>query len=142
MFLFRSYGDVEVIHTKLDTGDYSIEGYEHLITIDRKATSGELYLNFGAGVGRFNDELARMALIPNSFFICSFPANDIITFPVNSGIPKSRWSKLRMRGPYLRKKIFEIEEKYPNIKFIFSSNWIEAEEKAYNILKEFYDQHK
>lgn len=38
----------DVIYRKLDAGDYSIEGMEHLIMIERKAGVDELYSNFSS----------------------------------------------------------------------------------------------
>lgn len=36
----------EVVYRKLDAGDYSIEGMQEIITIERKANVDELYTNF------------------------------------------------------------------------------------------------
>jgi ERCC4-type nuclease len=35
-------------HTKLDQGDYSLKGLEHLISIERKASANELYTNLSS----------------------------------------------------------------------------------------------
>lgn len=50
---------IETVTKTLKTGDYSIEGHENEITIERK-TPAELYLTCGAGRARFEKELERM----------------------------------------------------------------------------------
>ena len=41
---------------------------------------------------------------------------------------------------FLKKRIREIEEEFPNIKFIFTYSNVEAEEYTYNLLKAYYDK--
>lgn len=48
----------DVIRKKLDTGDYSIEGYENKIAIERKSLS-DLYGSLTSGHKRFARELER-----------------------------------------------------------------------------------
>lgn len=140
IFLFRAYGDVEIINKKLDTGDYSLEGFETKITIDRKANSGELYINLGSGGARVKKELDRMALFDRAYFVCAFPESDLYSFPVNSGIPKYRWKYLKMAPAYMRKRVKEIQEEYKSIKFIFCDSAYDAERVSYELLKEYYEQ--
>ena len=47
-------------HIKLDGGDYSIEGLEHLIVIERKASIDELYNNFTKDKARIVAEFERL----------------------------------------------------------------------------------
>lgn len=49
-----------VVVEKLDHGDYSIKGYEHLISIERKASVDELSGNLGKNRARFMREMERM----------------------------------------------------------------------------------
>lgn len=50
----------EVIYEKLDGGDYSIRGMEHIITIERKATVDELFTNFTKDKKRIAAEFERL----------------------------------------------------------------------------------
>ena len=59
-FLF-SKGSI-VTEQCLKTGDYSLRGHEDKITIDRKATSGELAMCFGSEWKRFQKELYHGAV--------------------------------------------------------------------------------
>jgi hypothetical protein len=138
-FTFKSYADVRIIEKKLDTGDYSSPSFENKVTVDRKNSAQELYINFGTDSKRFDAELERMKSIEFAYFVCSFPYSHLESFPVNSGIPSNRWHTLKIKGSYLRMRVKEIEEKYSNIKFIFCKNVFEAEEVTYRILKEHID---
>ncbi len=59
----------EVIHRKLDSGDYSLDGAEHIVTIERKAGVDELFNNFSSADGRrrIMAEIDRMP--PVRFFV-------------------------------------------------------------------------
>ena len=50
----------EVIHKKLDAGDYSIEGMEDILVIERKSGVDELYMNFTKERKRIFAEFERM----------------------------------------------------------------------------------
>jgi ERCC4-type nuclease len=50
----------DVIYQKLDGGDYSIQGMEDIITIERKATVDELYMNFTKDKKRIAAEFERL----------------------------------------------------------------------------------
>ena len=56
---FTGFKDVEVVRTKLDAGDYSLVGYESLITFERKSVQ-DLVGTLIGGHERFLRELERM----------------------------------------------------------------------------------
>ena len=56
---FTGFKDVEVVRTKLDAGDYSLVGYESLITFERKSVQ-DLVGTLIGGHERFLRELDRM----------------------------------------------------------------------------------
>jgi len=49
-----------IVHTKLDAGDYSIKGIEHLIVIERKMNADELFNNFTQNKERIYAEFERL----------------------------------------------------------------------------------
>lgn len=140
IFLFSSYG-VETVVKKLDTGDYSIEGFEDKITIDRKRTSSELQMCLFSQYDRFEKELIRMSSFDEAYILCSFPYSYLYTFPQNSSMPKRIMRKFRGGAAYLRKKLHEVNEEYPYVKFIYSDDQVDAEYRAYNLLKNYYESH-
>lgn len=126
------FDDYQTTHAKLDTGDYSISGMEHLVAIERKRNVSEFANNITEK--RFKDVLERLDKIPHSFILFEFDMNDIMMFPVGSDIPKKLWPKIRISPTYIIKNIVEIELLY-NISFVFCGNAANAQTIASSIMK-------
>ena len=75
---------------KLDTGDYSVEGLENILCIERKRSVSEIANNITES--RFKDVLSRMSKYRFPFILLEFDLQDVLNFPVGSEIPKSVWS--------------------------------------------------
>ena len=103
--------------------------------IERKASTGELALNLGKKKKQFEAELERMSKFKYAYVICEFSEDALMQFPVGSTIPKRRWRYLRMNGKFMRKKLYDYEEKY-NIEVIFTENKQFAEKEAMRIFFE------
>lgn len=108
-----------VINKALKTGDYCLEGLEKKFCIERKGSVGELSGNLTKT--RFTRELERMDLLEHSFIICEFTFEDLCRFPFGSGIPKSRWRRLKISSGFLIRRIIEIETSY-KVKIIFAGD--------------------
>lgn len=100
----------EVIHRKVDTGDYAIEGLEQVLCIERKRNVQELVLNIRGD--RFTRELERMQSYKHRFLICEFDLDDIRKYPVGSSIPKKELAKVRANGEWILKCITRLQVKY------------------------------
>ena len=61
--------DFDIITRKLDTGDYSISGFENLVIIERKQDINELYACFTSQRKRFFNEIDRMMQYPLRFLV-------------------------------------------------------------------------
>lgn len=109
-----NYGGTIV--AKLDQGDYSIEGYENFIIIERKGSVAEFANNITQK--RFYNELDRSRNIPHVWIVLEFDMDNIIAYPKGSGIPKKHWNKLGFSGPYILKCMIEINLQYPNVNII------------------------
>ena len=110
----------EMVDLSLPTGDYTLVGYETKLTIERKANTAELAKNIYEA--RFTRELERMREFQHPFLILEFTANDVLHFPLNSGIPKYLWGKIKTTSYSLLKSIIEMELHYPTIKIIFAGS--------------------
>ena len=122
----------------LKTGDYTIEGREDCLIIERKATTAELALNLGKKRMQFEAELERMTFFQHPYIICEFSEDNVREFPKNSTVPVSKWKYLRMNGKFMRKCLHDYEEKY-GVKIIFTNNKEEAEEEALKIIQDVYN---
>lgn len=129
--------DIEV--RKLDTGDYSIAGWEDKVCIERKASTAEIANNVTQK--RFFNELVRMQQYQYKFLICEFPFTDILTFPRNSGIPYSKHKYLKISSAYILKVMSQIQIKY-NIPVIYIDGQQEAEVLVDNLFRRIVESGK
>lgn len=123
---------------KLDTGDYSIEGLEHLLCIERKRSVSEIATNITEK--RFKDVLGRMNQIPYRFMLFEFDLEDVYSFPVGSDIPKRLWDSLRVSSNFILKYITMIQVQY-GIHVLFCGDSDNAEKLAVSIMKRVYEKH-
>lgn len=133
------FGNHTTSRQKLDTGDYSIEGLEHLLSIERKQSVSEIATNITEK--RFPAFLERLSLIPHRFMLFEFDLEDVYNFPVGSEIPKAKWEKLKVKSNYILKYLSIINIKY-NIHTIFCGDADNAEKMAIRIMRTVYDKYK
>jgi hypothetical protein len=94
----------------LETGDYTLAGYEKVLCIERKGSCGEFARNLLEN--RFEKELQRMEAFPHSFIILEFTMAEILSFPKGSGIPPYLWKSLKTSPYFLLKRFIELQFKY------------------------------
>jgi hypothetical protein len=142
---FSFYG-AEQKRTKVETGDYTIQGYEDQISIDRKRNVGEIYQNLFKEYPRFKREMERMEGM-EAYVVCEFPYSDVLTFP--DRMPLVWCAKAKKRVPmklhFSSKNIIEridlIKSRH-GVEFIYCDTRREAESAAFDILREFYGKNK
>lgn len=128
-----------IVCTSLKTGDYTIVGFEDILCIERKRSVSEIARNVTED--RFIRELERMAAFPYSFLICEFAISDILVYPMGSDIPKNRWRKIRIRAPFILKRLSQIMINY-HIPILFCENAQNASTIALNIMKRTYEKYE
>lgn len=136
-FHFTSSKIDEVINRKLDTGDYSIEGLEDKLCIERKHTVNEFYGNVTKD--RFWREMERMKDYKYRFMVFEFGVTDIEMFPHGSDLPKSVIAKMKISSAYLMKCIARIQTEY-DIHVLFAGNVDNAVCLTTNIMKAVYER--
>jgi hypothetical protein len=102
---------------KLDSGDYSIVGCETSHCIERKGSITEFARNLTEK--RFERELIRLNDMIVAIVILEFEYQALIDWPENAGLTAKQKSFVRTTGKFLRKRLHEYEERYPNVKFLF-----------------------
>lgn len=123
---------------KLDTGDYSIEGLEDILCIERKRSVSEIANNISEK--RFKDVLDRMSKMRYPFMLFEFDLEDIYSFPVGSDIPKKLWDNLKISANYILKYITLIQLNY-GVHILFCGGPENAEKMAVSIMKRVYEKH-
>lgn len=136
-----SFYNVETSIATIKTGDYSLEGYQDLIFIERKASTSELYNNLIKNYTRFQRELDRAKDCKYKYIICEFHYTDLLTFPKNSGMPFFLQKRLRASGSFLRRRVMEVEEKYDVI-FLYCGTPDMAASKVIEIFEEIESHEK
>jgi ERCC4-type nuclease len=132
------FGHHTTSRRKLDTGDYSIEGLENLLCIERKQSVSEVANNITEK--RFANVLERMSEIPHRFMLFEFDLQDVYDFPVGSDIPKNKWNKLRVSSNYIIKYLSLINTNY-NIHTIYCGDADNAEKMAVRIMRTVYGKY-
>ncbi len=127
-----------IIERKLDTGDYAIKGLEHVLCIERKKTVSEFAIN--STDPTFKKCLDRMKDYEHKFIVFEFSPDDILKYPVGSGIPKSQWPKLKITNKYIFRFISEIQVKY-GIHVVYGGDSYHAQWAAWNIMKRVNEQY-
>jgi ERCC4-type nuclease len=123
---------------KLETGDYSIEGLEHLLCIERKKSVSEIANNITEK--RFVNVLDRMSKMSYPFILLEFDLQDVYSYPVGSDIPKKLWDSLRISANYILKYLTLIQLNY-GIHLLFCGDAENAEKMAVSIMKRTYEKH-
>lgn len=137
---FSIYADVKrQVRRGLKTGDYTVEGYEDRLCIERKRTTGEISLNLGSKYNQFKAEFDRMQDFEHRCVICEFPLWLILQFPTGSGIPHKRWKWLRTNGKFLYGRLMDMSNEY-NVPVYFSNSSLEAQEIAINIMRKIANE--
>ena len=119
--------------TKLDTGDYTVEGVEDKLCIDRKASVSELAQN--VTTKRFVNELKRIKEFPHAFLILEFSASDVFNFPDSANLPLAVKKKIRVNGNFLMRCLSRMQIKY-DFNIIFAGNRSNAERIAVNLMED------
>lgn len=132
------FGHHTTSREKLDTGDYSIKGLEHLLAIERKRSVSEIANNITEN--RFVDVVNRLGKTPHSFMLFEFDVMDIYNYPVGSDVPKKLWDKLKISGNYIMKVLTEIQLNN-NIHIIYCGCASTAERVAVGIMKRIYEKY-
>lgn len=92
----------------LKTGDYTLEGLEDVLCIERKGSILELAQNLLDE--RFERELERMTH-RYKYLVCEFEFDDLISYP-NSVTSNWLRNKIKVNGKFLLRKLLELQMKY------------------------------
>jgi ERCC4-type nuclease len=130
-----SFEHYATANRKLDTGDYSIEGLEDVLCIERKKSINEIANNITES--RFRDVVDRMSKFKYAFLLLEFDLSHVMHYPVGSNLPKRLWEKTKITPSFILKHLLELQI-YHNIKVLFCGNVSNAEKLAETILKKVH----
>jgi ERCC4-type nuclease len=93
----KPYKLTDAVKSALKTGDYSIEGYEEEIAIERKSYS-DLYHSLTTAKNRFKKQMKRLSKYPYRYLVIDSTVSSVILGHPQCDLP----------GPVALKKLFEI----------------------------------
>lgn len=118
------------VSRKLDFGDYSFDGGENFISIERKGSINELYGNFGTAKSRerFMAEVERMKNVPHKYVVIESSLDEILN--------GSFYSKIHPNCVISQLNSLEMKHGF---KIVFAGNAKSAKKYIYNILKKAHE---
>src|SRR5210317_278925 len=125
---------------KLDTGDYSVEGLEDKVCVERKASVVELANNVGVSRRRFDAEIERMKEFPHRFLILEFSLTDLMDFPEGSDVPEKEIKNLRITNKYMLRYLMELQINH-GVNVIFCDSKKNAKWTVLSILKRINEKY-
>lgn len=125
---------------KLDTGDYSVEGLEDKVCVERKASVVELANNVGISRKRFEAEIERMKEFPHKFLVLEFSLTDLMDFPEGSDVPDREIKNLRVTNKYMLRFLMELQINH-NVNVIFCDSKKNAKWTVLSILKRINEKY-
>lgn len=129
--LKEHYANVTVTRAKLDTGDYSLLGFESVIAVERKASLTELVGNLSADRERFEKELQRAMDLKYFYVVIEAPFHLLMA---------GQYRSMMDRHAAVQ-SIVAFMERYC-IPFIFAGNRIAGEYLTWSILHQFLRSQK
>lgn len=132
------FNDFAVANRKLDTGDYSIEGLEDILCIERKKNISEIANNITES--RFKDVIDRMSKFKYSFLLIECDYSQLMNYPIGSEVPKKMWNKIKISPAFILKVLTELSVIH-NIHVMFCGCPSWAEKTALSIMKRVYNEH-
>ena len=137
---FANYDEVEkVIDLSLPTGDYTIEGLEETLCIERKHNISEFAKNINED--RFERELVRMSKFYYAYLILEFGLDEVDNYPNVNCVPYKIRPKIKVRGPFIFKRLAEISTKY-QIQIIPCGHPKYAEAMVMSIMKRVWENER
>lgn len=123
---------------KLDTGDYSIEGFEDILCIERKKGIAELANNMTEK--RFKDVIQRMSQYQHAYILIECNYDQMMNYPIGSDVPKKLWNKIRISPGFIMKFITDLSINHNiHVMFCGCASW--AEKTALSIMKRVHEQY-
>lgn len=137
---FANYDSViDVIDYKLPTGDYTVEGLQNILCIERKHNVSEFAKNIIED--RFERELERMHDFYYPYVILEFGLDDVYNYPNVQCVPFKIRKKIKMTGRFIFKRLSEMMVQHP-IPIIPCGHPKYAEELAVSIMKRVCEAEK
>lgn len=123
------------VTAKIDHGDYSIEGLEHLIFLERKASAAEVAHNMLEK--RFDKLLLESEKYRYRYIICEFPVSHLLNYPHGAGLPSSVVKRIRLKPAFVMSKLHSYEINH-GIHVVFCQDKVYAQQYVLSLFKKIW----
>jgi len=120
----------------VSTGDYTVQGLEDYVCVERKQTIDEFAHN--CIEKRWQSCMRRMSMRRHRYLLFEFSWEDVNNYPRSAKVPRRIKNKLRIPAGYIRKVIHTAREDY-GIHVIACGDKYKAEKIAYRILRKAHE---
>ncbi len=125
---------IDTITTGLQSGDYSIEGHELAISIERKSLA-DAFSTFTTGRERFERELERLSRMTYAAVIIEASWEDILAGPKN---PSTSVTHQQTIGKTVYRSILAWSQRFPRIHWFPMGSRAMAESTCFRILERYW----
>lgn len=130
---------VDLTVKKLNVGDYTLDGYEDSLCIERKLSVSEISGNLtGKDYDRFHRELVKLNGFKHAYLLFEFTVDDILKYPWGEkSLPLSVKRRIKITGKFILKRLTQVQMEFQNIRIVFAG--ARAKEFAAAIFSEVSD---
>lgn len=128
---------VRIVNKALKAGDYSLDGLEDRVAVERKSREDAFATWISDRDSRGIPQLNRLSAIPNAFVVLECTLGQIAEGPLRPGIdPELR----RRQGKSLYRSILAWMQRYPTIHWVPCDSRRLAEVTTFRILERFWKE--
>lgn len=103
----------------LDPGDYTIEGLEHVLRVERKGSVNDLVNSIATG--RMASQLARLAKFRWAYLVMEFDLEEVVKWHAYAGKMRARGVKVGLHRPDAAfSALMKLHFRYPSVHFVFA----------------------
>lgn len=129
--------NIETEIKKLDTGDYSISGFENSLAIEYKGSFSDWAGT--CSTDRWKREVDRFDLIKNKHIIIVGSCTDMLKYPYGEKLSKSVKKRIRVNGKFMYRCLATLRDE-KQIPFSFVDSRIDAELLILQIFDKFWEE--
>lgn len=120
---------IDTVRSTLKSGDYSLEGYESQVSIERKSVA-DLYGTLAKGRARFERELARLSAMAFACVVVEGEWSELLAYPERIGG--------RVSASSIFRSVLAWQQRFRGVQWLTLPTREHAEAATFRMLERFY----